>query len=760
MMFPLIHGLFVSLSEAAVDLNYKGLMARLGAWAYWPLDESAVGNDTSVATKQVLVDLSGYGRNGSYDVVYSLPANGGQQVTYTQTPNSSIPYNTLMTYTLAANTGFTVAAIRVHVEMEDTQSSILNIEFDGGGDGFSILFNEKSIGAPELTQWFTSHISKDKPDEIHVGHFDYNIIGISPAGNMQLYVKDIYGNGAVLKSWSVVLYDATAAANLQVQPLMDTPDVVLPLTHNDEAHTRQIVVKNETPNVSLYRNSPLDYSYSFLVGEDINIAGIRVYLDLYYPYQLDELKVSLVRGATVVPLHNYIYEDEENLRLVYVSDAQLGGDRTVAGLTVFNGSSSQGMWSLRFENSTNYDVTGAFNQAIIEFLDAFDPSTEYAKGFNGSKGITLATPAAPLLESDALPVKEIEVWAKFNDLVADQVIYREGDNTNGWAFGIVGQYLSVGVAQNGVIKRANFSTSTLDTTGKHLISGLVNVTEDTLKLFVGGVQVASESAVGLSAHNSAVGAMLGTSYDPVSGQHFFPLTGATSNKGFDGILDNVAVYKYERTPKERGWVKQVGITGVAKVPVFDPYDMAIYHLGADVHYPVNVTNATDPMLNLGTAPNSNGSFSNYGEPPLGVDLPGILGMGKSVQTSEAAHFRTEFDSTNVAITADDTFTYVFGFAASQINLDGYVIVDFYTPAIWSSESNRCYLRVGPDGKLLFQAGGVEQALDDLRDWRIDTTAHLFCILGEFDGSINKWVTSVYMDNVLLGTIYSSKTPPN
>lgn len=159
--------------------------------------------------------------------------------------------------------------------------------------------------------------------------------------------------------------------------------------------------------------------------------------------------------------------------------------------------------------------------------------------FNSEQGIHIGTTIA----TDTFPDKTISFNVKFNDLTSEQVIFKDGDDTNGYAIGITSSELTIGVRSGGVSSNIGYNTSNLNLDQIYNIFAILDTTNSKIQLYIDGM-IVIDQLVTISTHNGTCDCAIGTSWCALLNGHRNPLTGSILDERFVGYIQDISVYDY------------------------------------------------------------------------------------------------------------------------------------------------------------------------------------------------------------------------
>jgi subtilisin-like proprotein convertase family protein/alpha-tubulin suppressor-like RCC1 family protein len=320
------------------------------------------------------------------------------------------------------------------------------------------------------------------------------------------------------------------------------------------------------PAGSIPDNSPAGYSDTVTVTETFIVENIRVDVDITHTY-IGDLDIYLSNGVDEVLFRPKAGGSDDDLHASYASDGSLGADYEVPILADLAGMSANANWTIRVADGYGGD-TGTLDHWKLSLHGSAGIDPCLSKIFNSSY-IPIENAATDKLGSELLPIREFEAWVVFVEANVEQIFFREGSHLFGWAVGISDGEICVGVAVNGVVKKASYNASNLTAGKPYHVCGIVDLTNDRLKLYISAQLVDEVENAGLDTHASATGAVIGSGYDHNSLTEYNPLTGNIGVCDFFGALDEIAIYDRERTEQERELAYLTGDLGITP-PL--PYD--------------------------------------------------------------------------------------------------------------------------------------------------------------------------------------------
>lgn len=320
------------------------------------------------------------------------------------------------------------------------------------------------------------------------------------------------------------------------------------------------------PAGSIPDNSPAGYSNTVTVTETFTVENIRVDVDITHTY-IGDLDIYLSNGVDEVLFRPKAGGSADDLHASYASDGLLGADYEVPILADLAGAPANADWTIRVADGYGGD-TGTLDHWKLSLHGSAGIDPCLSKVFSSSY-IPIENAATDKLGSELLPIREFEAWVVLTDQAAEQLFFREGNQAFGWAVGVSGGEVCVGVSVNGVVKKAAYNANNLTLNVPYHVCGIVDLTNDRLKLYISAQLVDEVESAGLDTHASATGAVIGSGYDHNSLTEYNPLTGNIGVCDFFGALDEIAIYDRERTEQERELAYLTGDLGITP-PL--PYD--------------------------------------------------------------------------------------------------------------------------------------------------------------------------------------------
>ena len=216
------------------------------------------------------------------------------------------------------------------------------------------------------------------------------------------------------------------------------------------------------------------------------------------------------------------------------------------------GDSPHGYWRLGevIGSTIAIDETGSFNgtyagSTALETDGLLIGDSNTAVRFDGTNSVVeLGT-----VDVDAFEEVTVEAIIMPNDFSNTQVIFKEGGYVYGMALGILGGKLTAAVNANEIVTKATYQTSNMTLNEVYHVVMTVSVIGNVIRLFVNGVEVATQSLAGVVVWNGSSKGAIGSAYS--DGNKSSPLTANnTSNETFRGVIDEVATYGYVLTPTQ------------------------------------------------------------------------------------------------------------------------------------------------------------------------------------------------------------------
>lgn len=306
-------------------------------------------------------------------------------------------------------------------------------------------------------------------------------------------------------------------------------------------------------------DSPVGYSNTVTVTETFTVKNIRVDVDITHTY-IDDLEIYLSNGVDEVLFRPESGGSSNDIHASYASDGSLGADFEAPTLADLTGIPANTDWTIRVVDGYGED-TGTLDHWKLSLYGSAGIASCLSKKFSSSY-IPIENRTTDKLGSELLPIREFEAWVVLADQDSEQLFFREGSQLFGWAVGVSGGEVCVGVATHGLVKKAAYNAHNLTLNVPYHVCAIVDLTNDRLKLYISSQLVDVVENAGLGTHASATGAVIGSGHDHNSGREYNPLTGNIEVCDFFGALDEMAIYDRERTEEERTLAYLTGDLGI------------------------------------------------------------------------------------------------------------------------------------------------------------------------------------------------------
>lgn len=161
-------------------------------------------------------------------------------------------------------------------------------------------------------------------------------------------------------------------------------------------------------------------------------------------------------------------------------------------------------------------------------------------------------------DTDDLDNKTFTAWVRFGDFTGDQIIFASGGNANGWAVGLSGGNLILGIRSNLSLQSVSYPTTNLNLYEPYFIVAQVSTSGNIMRLEVNNTIVAEDLVTDVGTHN-------GTNTDSIGGTVKAnldnPITGVDGEDRFVGVISHVNVKNRILTTDEKTRLYNVGKYG-------------------------------------------------------------------------------------------------------------------------------------------------------------------------------------------------------
>lgn len=517
-----------------------------------------------------------------------------------------------------------------------TKSGVFGNAFNGDGTKWLITANHTPFnfgtGGFSISFWFKSD-SADNPFSTEY------IIDKKATGGSQAKGYTIYA-----KTDGTVCFEIDDDSNWLSSDLACTSNDVY-----DNTWHHMVAVKRETTGIYIYDNGKLSGSdtsiqsteslsnnKSLLIGNNDNAAGDDLNADLdemkIYGYDLteDEIKIEYNFGNSL--LLGTLSDNSSYPKLSGNQEYCVPGDTTSCAAPV-------GEWKLEQGTGNSvFDTSGNMYTGTLTSTTPTPPFWTNAKkgkglGFNGTSAfVDMGNPTGLRLTGSATWM----AWIKTNSASSNQSVISKMGNTNyrswsldiqetGTGTGIFTFQIVIGTGGNNTASRKS-STQPSAGTWYHL-AGVYNASAETLDIYVNGKldnDTLSAAVPGIQ-NDSGINVHIGKR---ANGNFFF----------FNGIIDEVKVFNYARTPAQIAWDYNRGAP-VGHWKLDECQGETAYDSSGNGNHGTITIGATEPQTSAGTCTSGNSAHAWYN--------------GVSGKRNRSLNFDGTDDSISVANTISD-----------------------------------------------------------------------------------------------------------